>query len=58
MTICGDMLLWSSKAHGLTCQLLQWSYTAPVLCVFVCVCFMCVFCEWCVCCVCVCVLTM
>ena len=46
MTVCGDMQQ-SSKAHGLTCQLLWWGYTAPVcvcvrvltyICVCVCVC--------------------
>ena len=49
--VCGDMQ-HSSKAHGLTCQLVRWDYTAPVcVCVYVCVC-VCV----CVCaCVCVCV---
>ena len=56
VTVCGD-IQQSSKAHGLTYQILQWGYTATVcvrvyVCVHACVC-MCV----CVCdsvCVCVC----
>ena len=44
MTVYGDMQQ-SSKAHGSTCQLLQWGYNAPVcVCVRVCVCVcVCVF---------------
>ena len=44
VTVCSD-IQQSSKAHGLTCQLLQWGYNAPCVCVFTCVCM----------CVCVCV---
>ena len=37
VTVCSD-IQQSSKAHGLTCQLLQWGYNAPCVCVCVCVC--------------------
>ena len=42
VTVCSD-IQQSSKAHGLTCQLLQWGYNAlcACVCVFTCVC-MCV----------------
>ena len=47
VTVCSD-IQQSSKAHGLTYQILQWGYTATV-CVCVCMCVhhvcMCV-CVW------------
>ena len=58
VTVCGD-IQQSSKAHGLTYQILQWGYTAPL-----CECFKCVHVGACVCvcvnvclhvCVCMCV---
>ena len=50
VTVCSD-IQQSSKAHGLTCQLLQWGYNAPCVCACLRVCM-----HACVCmCVCVCV---
>ena len=51
VTVCSD-IQQSSKAHGLTCQLLQWGYNAPCVCVYVCVTlcvYMCVCASVCVC---------
>ena len=52
ITVCGD-IQQSSKAHGLTYQILQWGYTATVCacfkCVHVCACFKCVHVCACVC---------
>ena len=58
VTVCSD-IQQSSKAHGLTCQLLQWGYNALCVCVRVYVCA-CVCKHACVCmcvhvCVCMCV---
>ena len=50
VTVCSD-IQQSSKAHGLTCQLLQWGYNAPCVCVRV---YVCASMHACMC-VCVCV---
>ena len=58
VTVCSD-IQQSSKAHGLTCQLLQWGYNAPcvrvrvyvcvTLCVYMCVCVCVTLCVYSVC---------
>ena len=53
VTVCSD-IQQSSKAHGLTCQLLQWGYNAPCVCVRVYVCVHVCACMHVCACVCVC----